>query len=92
MSILLIFLLIFSFTPFLLWNDHWKKTAIGQIPFIIASWVIFIKHVTVGIAPNEMYLWGLFIANLIYGHISFTILLLELRKSTNVRRAFIGEN
>ena len=92
MSILIIFLLIFSFTPFLLWSDNWRKTAIGQLPFILGSWLVFIKHVTVGIAPNEMYLWGFFIANLIYGHISFTIILLELRKASNVRKAFISEH
>ncbi|WP_066192169.1 MULTISPECIES: spore morphogenesis/germination protein YwcE [Gracilibacillus] len=92
MDILLIFLFIFSFTPFLLWADKWKKTAIGQIPFVIGAWFTFIKYITVGIGSGEMYLWGLFFANLIYGHIAFTIILLELRKSKNIRRTLIGEN
>ncbi|ENH97872.1 hypothetical protein J416_03391 [Gracilibacillus halophilus YIM-C55.5] len=81
MDILLIFLFIFSATPLLLWADKWRKTALFQLPFILGSWFVFIKHVTVGIAPNEMFLWAFFISNLVYGHIAFTIILLEMRKS-----------
>ncbi|QGH33918.1 hypothetical protein GI584_07735 [Gracilibacillus salitolerans] len=92
MDILLIFLLIFSFTPFLLWGDKWKKTAIGQIPFVIGAWFTFVKYVTVGIGPGETYLWGLFIANLVYGHIAFTIVLLEMRKSIKVRQPMVEQN
>ncbi|SER49678.1 hypothetical protein SAMN04487944_10580 [Gracilibacillus ureilyticus] len=92
MDILLIFLLIFSFTPFLLWGDKWKKTALLQIPFVIGAWFTFVKHMMVGIAPNESYLWIFFIANLIYGHIAFTIILLELRKSMKIRQRFIQQN
>ncbi|MDX8044530.1 spore morphogenesis/germination protein YwcE [Gracilibacillus sp. S3-1-1] len=89
MNIILIFLLIFSFTPFLLWADNWKKTAIGQIPFVIGAWFTFVKYVAVGIGPNEQYLWLLFNANLVYGHIAFTIILLEMRKSMKLRRPYV---
>ncbi|MFC4401853.1 spore morphogenesis/germination protein YwcE [Gracilibacillus xinjiangensis] len=92
MDILLIFLLIFSFTPFLLWGDKWRKTALLQIPFVAGAWFTFIKHMMVGIAPNESYLWILFIANLIYGHIAFTIILMELRKSMKFRQRFVQQN
>ncbi|KAB8131051.1 hypothetical protein F9U64_13835 [Gracilibacillus oryzae] len=90
MGILVIFLFIFSFTPFLLWGDKWKKTAVLQIPFVIGAWFIFIKHMMVGIAPNESYLWIIFIANLVYGHIAFTIILLELRKSMKFRQSYFN--
>ncbi|GAE91940.1 hypothetical protein JCM21714_911 [Gracilibacillus boraciitolerans JCM 21714] len=61
MDILLIFLLIFSFTPVLLWGgDNWKKTAIGQIPFVIGAWIVFYQYITVGIGSGQMYLWGNF--------------------------------
>lgn len=89
MSILLIFLLIFSFTPFILWGDKWKKTALFQIPFVIGAWFVFIKYMMVGISPSESYLWLLFIANLIYGHITFTIILLELRKSVKSNQVYV---
>ncbi|WP_163538006.1 spore morphogenesis/germination protein YwcE [Gracilibacillus sp. YIM 98692] len=89
MDILLIFLLIFSVTPFVLWGDNWKKTALMQIPFVFAAWFTFIKYVTVGIAPSENYLWIFFLANLVYGHIAFTIILLEMRKSLKLRQNFV---
>ncbi|MFC4388742.1 spore morphogenesis/germination protein YwcE [Gracilibacillus marinus] len=89
MSILLIFLLIFSFTPFILWGDKWKKTALIQIPFVIGAWFVFTKHMMVGISPSENYLWLLFIANLVYGHIAFTIILLELRKSVKYNQGYV---
>ncbi len=92
MDILLIFLLIFSFTPILLWGDNWKKTAIGQVPFVLGAWFVFYKYMTVGIAAGEMYLWGIFIANLVYGHIAFTIILLEMRKSMKLHRPMIQQN
>lgn len=92
MDILLIFLLIFSFTPFLLWGDNWKKTALFQIPFILGAWYTFIKFVSVGITPHESYLWILFFANLVYGHIAFTIMLLEMRKSLKARQGFVQHN
>lgn len=87
MGILITFLLIFSFTPFLLWTDQYKKIAIGQIPFIVGAWYTFIKYMTIGIAPSEGYLWILLILNLIYGHIAFTIILLETRKSIKLRQS-----
>ncbi|MGN8647483.1 spore morphogenesis/germination protein YwcE [Gracilibacillus sp. HCP3S3_G5_1] len=92
MDILLIFLLIFSFTPFILWGDNWKKTAIGQIPFVIGAWFTFIKYITVGIGQGEEYLWILFIANLLYGHVAFTIVLLEMRKSMKFRQLMVEQN
>ncbi|RCW74807.1 spore morphogenesis/germination protein YwcE [Saliterribacillus persicus] len=90
MDILLIFLFIFSATPLLLWADNWKKTAIGQIPFILAAWFVFIKYVTTGISGAESFLWVFFYANLIYGHIAFTIMLLEMRKSMKSKQSFIN--
>lgn len=93
MDILLIFLLIFSFTPVLLWGgDNWKKTAIGQIPFVIGAWIVFYQYITVGIGSGQMYLWGIFIANLIYGHIAFTIILLEMRKSMKSHSPLVQQN
>lgn len=89
MDVLLIFLLIFSFTPVLLWMDNWKKTAIGQIPFILGAWFVFGKHVMFGLNSGEEYLWLIVIASLIYGHISFTIILLELRKAVKLHRPYV---
>ncbi|UOQ50663.1 hypothetical protein MUN88_20675 [Gracilibacillus caseinilyticus] len=86
MDILLIFLLVFSCTPFILWGDNWKKTAIGQIPLVVGAWFTFYQHMTAGIGTGEMLLWGIFFANIVYGHIAFTIVLLEMRKTVKQKQ------
>ncbi|MDL4839070.1 spore morphogenesis/germination protein YwcE [Aquibacillus rhizosphaerae] len=83
MDILLIFLLIFSATPLVLWSENWKKTAIFQIPFIFGAWLAFLNIVSNGIAPAESFLWFLFYGNLVYGHIAIFMLLINIKKSTS---------
>ncbi|WP_186577079.1 spore morphogenesis/germination protein YwcE [Aquibacillus kalidii] len=89
MDVLLIFLLIFSVTPLVLWADNWKKTAIVQIPLVLGSWFVFMKFVTTGIDPSQFYLWIIFYGNILYGHIAFTIMLLEARKSLKLRGDYL---
>lgn len=88
MDIFLIFLLIFSATPFVLWADGWVKTALFQIPFIFGAWFAFLEIVTSGIQPNETYLWLLFYGNILYGHIAFTIAIFESRRSAKRKAIF----
>ncbi|MCT2536997.1 spore morphogenesis/germination protein YwcE [Aquibacillus koreensis] len=88
MDILLIFLLLFSATPLLFWSENLKKTAIFQIPFIIGAWFAFIQIASSGTLPSELYVWFLFIGNLIYGHIAIFGLCVKLKKMYRFRTTY----
>ncbi|WP_407272422.1 hypothetical protein [Radiobacillus sp. PE A8.2] len=89
MDLLLIYLLFFSFMPFILWTEHLRKTAIALTILVIGAWVSFANFAFAGGAAdsNLIYLLILF-ATFIYGHISFVQMILQIKKSLSTKSIF----
>lgn len=83
MDVLLIYMILVSIVPFLLWNRNLHKATIFQIPFLFGMWIAFgIHHFGNGVPISDLFIWVLFYGNLIYGHIGLFFLIIRAKNSS----------
>ncbi|MEQ6377333.1 spore morphogenesis/germination protein YwcE [Bacillaceae bacterium S4-13-56] len=92
MDVLLMYLLIFSMTPFILWSSNRQKMAITQLIFVVIAWVILSLHIiNVPFGSYHSLLWGIFAFQLILGHAAFMMVYADMYKEINEKKRRIED-